>query len=115
MVLWLKEWNICEMRNGLLYQKHLDQGRVQRQLALPKDLREMVHICLHNDMGHLGVERTLDLLRSWFYWPRMANAVDLQALCQKKVPHAEGCSIAKHTDQQTIKVGLYGLPLSRTR
>lgn len=75
-VLWLKEWNICEMQNGLLHQNHLDQGRVQRQLALPKDLREMVLTCLQNDMGHLGVERSLDLSHSWFYWPRMVNAVE---------------------------------------
>lgn len=75
MVLWLKEWKKFEIRNGLLYRNRMDHGKVQRQLALPSNLREMVLTCLHDDMGHLGVERTLDLLRSRFYWPRMANSV----------------------------------------
>lgn len=35
LVLWLKEWNKFEMVNGLLYRNRVDQGRVQRQLALP--------------------------------------------------------------------------------
>ncbi|KAL1268996.1 hypothetical protein QQF64_031285 [Cirrhinus molitorella] len=29
-------------------------------------------------MGHLGIERTLDLIRSRFYWPRMAAIVEDQ-------------------------------------
>lgn len=85
LVLWLKEWNKFEMINGLLYRKRVDQGRVQRQLALPESLREIVLTCLHNDMGHLGIERTLDLLRSRFYWPRMANAVE------RKIQTCERC------------------------
>lgn len=31
---------------------------------------------LHDDMGHLGVERTLDLVRDRFYWPRMSSTVE---------------------------------------
>lgn len=27
-------------------------------------------------MGHLGIERTLDLARTRFYWPKMAMAVE---------------------------------------
>ncbi|KAK7883916.1 hypothetical protein WMY93_027039 [Mugilogobius chulae] len=30
---------------------------------------------LHDQMGHMGIERTLDLVRNRFYWPRMANDV----------------------------------------
>lgn len=94
MVLWLKEWNKFEMINGLLYRKRVDQGRVQRQLVLPNSLREMVLSCLHDDMGHLGIERTLDLLRSRFYWPRMANAVE------RKIRACERCVRRKSTVQK---------------
>ncbi len=38
----------------------MTQGRVLSQLVLPKDLREMVLTSLHDDMGHLGWERTSD-------------------------------------------------------
>ena len=27
----------------------------------------------HNDLGHLRIEQTIDLLRDHFYWPRMLN------------------------------------------
>lgn len=27
-------------------------------------------------MGHMGIERTLDLVRTRFYWPKMAAAVE---------------------------------------
>nr|XP_055074659.1 uncharacterized protein LOC129454170 [Misgurnus anguillicaudatus] len=85
MALWFREWSKFEIRRGLLYRKRIDQGRVRRQLALPKDLRELVLTSLHDDMGHLGVERTLDLLRARFYWPRMASAVE------KKISTCERC------------------------
>lgn len=50
--------------------------------------------CLHDDMGHLGIERTLDLLRSRFYWPRMANAVE------RKIRTCERCVRRKSTVQK---------------
>lgn len=31
---------------------------------------------LHDSMGHMGVERTLDLVRARFYWPKMAADVE---------------------------------------
>lgn len=31
---------------------------------------------LHDQMGHMGMERTLDLVRSRFYWPRMGAEVE---------------------------------------
>lgn len=55
------------------------------QLALPVDLQEMVLTSLHNDMGHLVIERTLDLARSRFYWPKMAMTVE------EKIKACERC------------------------
>ena len=40
-----------------------------RQLGLPEILRERVLESLHNNMYHEGVERTLLLARTRFYWP----------------------------------------------
>lgn len=31
---------------------------------------------LHDDMGRMGVERTLDLVRKCFYWPKMSAHVE---------------------------------------
>lgn len=39
---------------------------------------------LHNQMGHLGIERTLDLIHSQFYWSKMAiNIVNKIKSCER--------------------------------
>lgn len=40
---------------------------------------------LHDDMGHLGIERTVELVRSRFYWPKMASDVE------RKIKECETC------------------------
>ncbi|RXN13805.1 Retrovirus-related Pol polyprotein from transposon 412 [Labeo rohita] len=61
IVFWLREWSRLELRNGVLYRKKQEHGAFHYQLVLPVGLREMVLSSLHDDMGHLGIERTLDL------------------------------------------------------
>ena len=46
------------------------------QLVLPKSYRAQAIRGLHDDMGHLGRDRTLNLLRYRFFWSRMATDVD---------------------------------------
>lgn len=72
----LREWNKFELRNGILYRKRNCENQITYQLVLPHELRSMVLQSLHNDMGHLGIERTLDLVRTRFYWPKMAADVE---------------------------------------
>ncbi|KAI7789521.1 hypothetical protein IRJ41_008311 [Triplophysa rosa] len=48
----------------------------REQLLLPKAYHPLVFKELHQDMGHLGVERTLDLIRERFYWPQMSKDVE---------------------------------------
>uniref|UniRef100_A0A3B3RBJ3 Gypsy retrotransposon integrase-like protein 1 n=1 Tax=Paramormyrops kingsleyae TaxID=1676925 RepID=A0A3B3RBJ3_9TELE len=81
----LKEWKRFEIRGGVLYRKRICEGGVSYQLVLPEVLRSSVLQNLHDDMGHLGIERTLDLVRWRFYWPRMAAAVE------RKVKTCERC------------------------
>uniref|UniRef100_A0A3B1KCG7 Gypsy retrotransposon integrase-like protein 1 n=1 Tax=Astyanax mexicanus TaxID=7994 RepID=A0A3B1KCG7_ASTMX len=71
-----REWNRLLLINGILYRKRQEGPEVQYQLVLPEEWRETVMTSLHDDMGHLGIECTLDLVRSRFYWPRMAVEVD---------------------------------------
>lgn len=65
------------MKDGLLY-RHCKKpsGEVISQLLLPREFREMVMKAMHDDLGHLGQERTVDLLRSRFFWPRMSMQVE---------------------------------------
>lgn len=44
---------------------------------------------LHDDMGHLGIDRTLDLARTRFFWPRMATDIE------KKIKSCSRCILQK--------------------
>ncbi|CAI5692272.1 unnamed protein product [Oreochromis niloticus] len=72
----LRELNRLAMHNNILYRTRQDGGDVTYQLVLPEQLRDSVFQSLHCDMGHLGTERTLDLTRTRFYWPRMAAYIE---------------------------------------
>ncbi|KAK7903917.1 hypothetical protein WMY93_016524 [Mugilogobius chulae] len=72
----LREWSRLELVDGVLYRRRRDDEGLSYQLVLPEELRPLVLKNLHDDMGHMGIERTLDLVRSRFYWPRMAMDVE---------------------------------------
>ena len=54
-------------------EKFYDCGR--QQLVLPSKFKPLVYNELHVNMGHLGVERTLELIKERFFWPKMENDV----------------------------------------
>ena len=41
------------------------------QLVLPESLRKQALQVCHDDLGHLGMEQMMNLLRDTFYWPGM--------------------------------------------
>ena len=64
------------MRDGILYCKNEIQElhgttRNTMQLVLPESYRKQALQGCHDDLGHLEIERTTDLLRDQFYWPGM--------------------------------------------
>ena len=72
----IRQWIRLLMRHGILYLKNEIQevncpGRNTMQLVLPKAFRKQALQGCHDDLGHLGTEWTIDLLRDWFYSPRM--------------------------------------------
>ncbi|KAJ8346440.1 hypothetical protein SKAU_G00278410 [Synaphobranchus kaupii] len=76
LCLLLREWNRLEVLNGILYRKRQEGAQTHYQLVLPESLRSLALKSLHDDMGHMGVERTLDLVRKRFYWPKMSAEVE---------------------------------------
>ncbi|KAL3966228.1 nuclear receptor co-repressor 2 [Sarotherodon galilaeus] len=69
----LRQWSRVHINDdGVLYRRV--KGR--DQLLLPKEHRDTVFRELHKEMGHLGAERTLCLIRDRFYWPRMQSDVE---------------------------------------
>lgn len=85
----LRELTRLELRNGILYRTRQEEGQTQYQLVLPEELRETVLMSLHDNMGHMGKDRTLDLVRARFYWPRMASDIE------RKVKTCNRCVLRK--------------------
>lgn len=75
-IFYLREWDRLLIKEGILYRRRQDGDCITYQLVLPEELRSLVMSQLHDQMGHMGIERTLDLVRSRFYWPRMSSEVE---------------------------------------
>ncbi len=73
------------LTNDVLYRKHIIGGEPLFQLVLPKAFRQVALSELHYSVGHLGIERTVDLVHQRFYWPRMALDVE------EKIKTCERC------------------------
>ncbi|KAI2647161.1 Retrovirus-related Pol polyprotein [Labeo rohita] len=94
VMLLLKEWNRLVVKDGILYRQVKDfQGRSIAQLVLPEKMRLLVKTSLHDDSGHLGCERTFNLFRERFFWPRMHHEIKswcelCERCCLRKTPTA---------------------------
>ena len=93
----LYQWKHLEVKRGVLYRvTNVDDCKTLMQLVLPKRFRVRALKGLHDEMGHLGRDRTLDLVRCRFYWPRMATDVEEyvskceRCIKRKVVPSATG-------------------------
>ena len=73
----LKYKQDLELKNGLLYRKAKLQNhdRIRHQFVLPENHRKRAIMALHDDFGHLGMEKMLGLLKNRFFWPKMSEDV----------------------------------------
>ena len=93
---YLHQKSRLKLRNGVLY-RYIDTSqrpdRNNMQLCLPKPYRKQALEGCHDDVGHFGLDRTLDLLRDRFYWPHlMDDAKDYVNSCRR-------CQMAKGRQQ----------------
>lgn len=66
-----------QLRDGLLYRvKQTAAGKETTQLVLPERFRTTVLKSLHDECGHLGIEKTSELIKDRFYWPHMSIDVE---------------------------------------
>ena len=63
---------------GLLYRKVFDGQlkKISSNLCYQNFTRKQSLVVCHDNMGHLGIERTTSLLRDQFYWPSMIQDVE---------------------------------------
>ena len=67
-----RQWKKLAIIDGVLVRN--TQKNVQ--IILPEKMHSLVFVELHQKMGHLGLERVLDLARRRFFWPHMASDID---------------------------------------
>ncbi|XP_029968702.1 uncharacterized protein LOC115403829 [Salarias fasciatus] len=84
------------LKAGLLYrQSTLPSEEKVNQLLLPAEYRDTVLRALHDDSGHLGIERVADLLRQRFFWPKMTKHVE------QYIKNCGECITRKSPNQRT--------------
>ena len=66
------------LRNGLLYKKikFCSHYQPSLQFILPQNYRQQATKTCHDDIGYLGLERSLYLLKDRFYWEGMNNDME---------------------------------------
>ena len=82
------------LRNGLLYRKvqFCSHDQPSLQFVLPQDYRQQAMKASHDDIGHLGLERSSDLLKDRFHWAGMSTDIENhmqtcdRCLCFKSKP-----------------------------
>jgi hypothetical protein len=76
VVVLLRQWDKLALYNDVLYRNVQIDGKDVRQQNVPKSCRSRILHSLHDDMSHVGRDRTEDLLRTRFYWPGMFTEVE---------------------------------------
>ena len=74
----MSNFNKLVLKNDVLMRKTVKY----EQIVLPTEYRQLVYDELHVKMAHLGAEKTIELARQRFYWPRMAH--DIEFYIRKK-------------------------------
>lgn len=102
----LRQWDRLVERDGMLYRRvYCPEGKEEMlQLVLPAVLKPEVLRQLHQQHGHQGRERTLELVRQRCYWPGLSSEV--ASWCQE----CERCQSAK--DTQPLAQGFMGRLMS---
>ena len=77
----LREKKKLSIVDDQLIRTRIVNGCKQQQLVLPSKHLENALLHVHNKMGHLGRDRTLELLRERFYWPDMQKCVVKHIAC----------------------------------
>ena len=79
------------LKHWVLHRLYINEDMEYHQLVLPQKLQGRVLQSVHNNMGHQGLERTLELLRERVYWPMMAGDAS------QWVSHCTRCQVAQGT------------------
>ena len=92
------QWDRLKLVNGLLYRQweEANSGTIKLQLVLPHSFIPTVLEALHSGIGggHFGVRKTIEKVRSRFYWPQLRQ--DVEQWCRQ-------CSACAQTKSPTTQ------------
>ena len=74
LCLW-RQWDRLVIKNGVLFRSRKDGEHVALQMVVPAEHQKLILTSYHDQLGHVGVDRTLHALKSRFYWPSMEDSV----------------------------------------
>ena len=113
------QWKHLALIDDILYHGKADG---LKRLVLPDDWREEAFQLVHDQMGHMGRDRTIALLKERFYWPEIAKFVsDRIQRCmpcvQGKSPHlperAPMCHLTASQPLELVCIDFLGLEESK--
>jgi hypothetical protein len=73
-------WKQLEIIDGVLHRRVSTSGRKDGLvLVVPRKMRADLLQLSHNDpsSGHMGINRCVERLQPWYYWPGMTSEVHL--------------------------------------
>ena len=109
VIKWIKEWSRLFLHEDILYRNRVNsEGEEQWQLLCPQQFRTIVCKLLHNDMGHLGQDRTIALCQDLVFWPEMSSDV-VKWIAQCHRSSTTVCSLEEYHNQPSHGVGGFGL------
>ena len=96
----LQHWTKLSFKDGLLVKQYKGPlGEDVFQLVMPKSFQSSALKMAHDENGHQGQQRTLEILQRRCYWPSMATDVAHHCLSCTR------CQVAKKTRQVYQKHG----------
>ena len=92
-----ERYNKFELHKNYLWTKNRSNERVicvPQGLLKGKSIRGCIISACHTTVGHLGASKTLEYIRHWFWWPRIA--IDVEDFCKS----CGQCQVSKSSKQK---------------
>ena len=83
------QWDRLILKQGVLHRLYIFNEIEYHQLVLPQQYHRKILTALHNNMGHQGIDCTIDLLRERVYWPSIVKDV------QNWITGCHRCQVAR--------------------
>ena len=110
-----------KLKQGILYRKSQvsNNSRARLQLVLLIEYRHKAMAGCHDQTGHLGQDRVLELLRERFYWPRMhmhvASYINSCSRCIRRKYQPDLALLLNIEATQPYGINSFGLLTNRTQ